>query len=124
MSHPTSNSYSFSTGWVHGALFTIICLFVVLWGLDAAVFWQSDPPWPLATLNAGDGGVVLTVLILLFFVNAVLLDSLIADKVSDPRAVPGWLRQLRFVLAGVPLIGMFTVAFWLSPGRRISWCGG
>ncbi len=108
-----SRPSSGSTSWAHGALFTIIGLFVVLWGLDAVVFWQNDPPWPFAALSAGDGGFVLTVLVVLFFVNAVLLDSLMADKVSDPRAVPGWLRRLRFVLAGVPLIGMYTVAFWL-----------
>ncbi len=113
MGFPTSTRSPASTSWALCALYSIIGLFGVLWPLDAMLRGQRGRSWPFEDLSAGDGGAVLVALGGLFLINAVLLDSLMAGKVSDPRAVPGWLRWLRFFSAGVPLIGMYATVAWL-----------
>ncbi len=113
MSSPTSTRSPASTSWALCALYSIIGLVGALWPLDDMLRGQRGRPWPFEDLSAADGGAVLVALVALCLINAVLLDSLMAGKVSDPRTVPGWLRRLRFVSAGIPLIGMYTTVVWL-----------
>lgn len=110
-SHPLR--FNDSTNIAGCALYSFFGLICTILGVDAIVFEQAAPPWPVGELGAERGGPVFALLGALILINAVLFDSLMAGKVTDRRLVPDWVRVVRFTLAGVPLIGIYAVMAWL-----------
>jgi hypothetical protein len=58
------------------------------------------------------GGAVLGLTGLLVVINGWLMDRYLADHTVMERELPRWLRGVRAVTAGVPVLGLYAVATW------------
>lgn len=88
----------------------------ILFPLVDFAFWPSLRGTPSPDVPGPPPGWLLVLLLgTLFLVNALVIDRYLTWTTKHPGPVRGWVRALRFALAGLPIVGLWTVVFW----RRI-----
>ncbi|HYO13510.1 MAG TPA: hypothetical protein VE685_09980, partial [Thermoanaerobaculia bacterium] len=79
--------------------------------LDEAL-WRYKGPFPWGLLAPRSEAAVAGLFFFVYGVNALLLHLYLSRKTPDERSWPRWLRVLRSLFGGLPLVGLAVVPLW------------